>query len=193
MKPQATRETVIKDLIRSGLWSNDKVTRCSTVGIRGYYLNSMGRVRTNDRGIYDDAIFVISPHTFASFNFNTDPSSYRRGIASLVAPQRVTYRPGYHGYGKRSGHPAFRQASPVIVRRDGGSGNGIQLSDGLFTDKTGKKFWINLHKGGRRSTSSNGCQTVPSDQWAAFYELVRSEMRKFNQIEFNYYLIETST
>ena len=42
------------------------------VGVRGYRLNSMGRVGKNDRGIYDDAFFIKSPHCFKSFAGNTD-------------------------------------------------------------------------------------------------------------------------
>ena len=86
----------------------------------------MGKKNVNDRGIYDDGIFVISPDTFTSFNGNTDPSvRYKTGRAMLRAPQRVVYKPGYHGYGRRSGHPAFRQENDVVVRRDGGVGNGL--------------------------------------------------------------------
>ena len=160
------------------------------VGVRGYYLNSMGRRSANDRGIYDDAIFVISPDTFTSFNGNTDPSRYKKGVAVLEAPQKITYRPGYHGYNSKWGHQAFRQASDVVVKRDGGVGNGKSLGGDRFTDKGHNRFWINLHRGGHGTTSSLGCQTLPPSQWAAFHSLVKLQLNRFGQKTFNYYLVE---
>ncbi len=48
----------------------------------------------NDRGIYDDAIIVIdrSKRLVRTFNANTDPSAFRKGIATL--------KPGVHRYKK---------------------------------------------------------------------------------------------
>jgi|TARA_R110002167_G_scaffold52586_6_gene151680 lysozyme len=188
-KPRATREEVIQGLISSGLWSNDKVSKLSVAGVRGYYDASMG-LPGNDRGIWDDAVFLIGPDTFESFNFNTDPSSYRKGMATLESPQRVVYTPGYHGFGRSSGHPAFRQSSDVVVLRDRGVGNGTKLGKGRFTDEGASRFWINLHRGGRITTSSAGCQTVPPSQWKDFYALVRSELGKYGQSSFSYFLFD---
>lgn len=188
--PRADRDTVIFGLIQAGLWSDDRVTRLSAVGVRGYYFDSMGEPGENDRGIYDDAIFLISPDTFTAFNGNTDPSRTKPGTAVLESPQRVFYRPGYHGYGRPTGHPAFRQASDVVVVRDGGVGHGTDLGGGRFKDSPSNRFWINLHRGGRVTTSSAGCQTVPPNQWDAFYNLVRLQLNRFGQDGFSYYIFD---
>jgi len=189
--PQATREKVIDSLLNSGLWTNRKITKMCVVGVRGYYLNSMGKRGVNDRGIYDDAFFVLSPDTFTSFNGNTDPSRYKARVATLVAPQTIKYKKGLHGYSRKAGpYPAFRQASDVIVKRDGGSGNGRQLLDGTFTDRGTRRFWTNNHKGGYTVTSSAGCLTVPPNQWNAYYSLVCLQMQRFKQRIFKMNLLE---
>ena len=66
------------------------------LGIRGYYKKTMGDPTKNDRGLYDDAIFVLSPRTFKSFNANTDPSAYRKGVA-VLKPGVHYYKKGKHG------------------------------------------------------------------------------------------------
>lgn len=187
-KPQAL-EAKIKKWRKKQISEKLDDTKMTLVGVRGYYLQSMGEAGKNDRGIYDDAVFIISPDNFISYNFNTDPSGYKTGRATLEAPQIVTYKPGYHGYGRKSGHSAFRQASSVVVRRDGDKGNGKRIETSLFTDANTAKFWINLHKGGRNTTSSAGCQTLPASQWQSFYSTVRMIMKRHDQKEFEYHLI----
>jgi hypothetical protein len=133
-------------------------------GIRGYYRDSMGAVGRNDRGIYDDALFVVSPHTFAAFNANTDPSVSRPGIAVLEPGWWASYQ--FDTHGGSVPHPAICQRKgPVTVRRDGtGPDTGM--------------FGVNIHRGGRTGTSSLGCQTIPPTQWDAFYALARGEAQR---------------
>lgn len=188
-RPQITRDAVIDLLLAQGLWRDRKLGKAVLVAIRGYYLDSMGEWGKNDRGIYDDAIILLTPTDCHAYNGNTDPSRYRSGMAQLVAPQRVRYRLGYHGYNSAHGHPAFRQDTSVIVRRDADTGHGHKLADGSFTDLGGSRFWINLHRGGYSTTSSAGCQTVPPSQWTEFYQKCVGVMDGFNQLSINYYLL----
>lgn len=155
------------------------------IGIRGYYQDSMGKPNMNDRRMYDDAAVWVTPKGHMTFNFNTDPNGYRagegvgskKGMASLKDGV-WRYKMGTH-YGSIP-HKAFRQAAPVMVMRDGKSGH---YSDFGW-------FGINIHRGGKNSTSSLGCQTVPSDQWDSFKALGYAELKGHNQSEFPYILID---
>jgi lysozyme len=149
------------------------------VGIRGYYRRTMGDPTKNDRGIYDDAIFLVSPNAYATFNANTDPSISRKGIA-VLKPGVHRYRKGKHGLSTPSGgYPALRPANAaeqLPVTRDGvGDSMGIA---------------INIHKGGFRTTSSLGCQTIYPSQWEAFIGLVYAEMDRAGQRTIPYLLVE---
>lgn len=155
--------------------------RVVLVGVRGYYRDSMGKPGTNDRGIYDDALFIVSPTHFSSWNANTDPSTHRPGIASLV-PGVHRYRPGNHGISRPGGgYPAFRPATKneeLPVTRDG-----------VPNPRPGVA--INIHRGSRTSTSSEGCQTVPPQQWDAFHAALSGEMKRHKVTTFPYLLMTT--
>lgn len=156
-------------------------------GVRGYFAPSK-----NKRGIYDDAIFVeTTDGDRMAFNGNVDPSrSYKAGLASLETNQIVWYVPGLHGVSRKNPYSAFRQASVCVVRRDGGTGNGKSLGNGLFQDRPNSRFWINLHKGGYNTTSSAGCQTVPPQQWDAFHSLIHSLLKRYSIKQFPYLLLD---
>src|SRR5574343_1076250 len=91
------------------------------IGIRGYYLDTMGVPGSNDRGIYDDAIVLVGPSYYSTYNANTDPSVARPSIA-VLAPGLWWYKPGIHGYNKpiKKRYTALVQAEPVTVIRDHG-------------------------------------------------------------------------
>ena len=153
------------------------------VGIRGYYLRTLGNQTRNDRGIWDDCIAVISPTAFAAYNGNTDPSIWRTGIASLVEGVH-RYRKGMHGISRGNPYPALRPATPsesLPVTRDGKDGK----SQGVA---------INIHRGGSvnstslLATSSEGCQTIPREQWDSFLGLVYGEMDRYGQKTIPYIL-----
>ena len=101
-RPQQAKEKTLAMVIRAGI--EDRV---ALVGIRGYYADSMGVKGKNDRGIYDDAIILLSPSVHATFNANTDPSVFKKGIAVLKTGVH-RYRKGNHGISKPGGgYPAL--------------------------------------------------------------------------------------
>jgi len=187
-KPKATRE----DILAHCQATNHPITGPITVvSFRGYYARTMGATKGNDRGIYDDALFIIGPNTFAAFNGNNDPSVARDNVATLQ-PGRYLYQPGIHGLSRPAAqqYPAFVQAGPVIVCRDGTERTpagheddslGYCLGNSLWTDAKwwpNDRFAINIHRGGNSTTSSLGCQTLPPDQWDAFHSLLMLELKR---------------
>ena len=150
------------------------------VGIRGYYRNTMGKPGVNDRGLYDDALILVSPTAFVTFNGNTDPTVYRKAIAVLKCGV-WTYRLGIHGLSKPKAqqYRALVQAAPVTVERD------------EMLPETGW-FGINIHRGSRATTSSLGCQTIPPDQWPSFIALVEGEMKRHGVKELKYILTDAA-
>ena len=138
------------------------------VGIRGYYLDSMGAPGANDRRRYDDAHFLYWPDGIARFVANCDPNGARKGSGTGGNKGMASLKTGIHlfGQGKHKGRPGFRQAEPFTVIRDGLHGD---------YDDTGMHA-INIHSGGGDedsvgTTSSLGCQTQPPAQWRVFQPL----------------------
>jgi lysozyme len=151
------------------------------VGIRGYYKDTMGKPGVNDRAMYDDAVCLVTPEGFTTFNFNTDPSRFKKGIAVLKAPGMYLYRVGMHGISGPNPYEALRQYGDVTVIRDGG----VEV-----TDNERNRFWIDIHRGGYGTTSSLGCQTVPPDQWIEFFKSVKTAMKQHGQDTIPYCLVE---
>ena len=182
----ATLPTKVKDFavqaLQKVLDHRENKDRVVLVGLRGF-LPELGQDKKgNDRGIYDDAIFLIVRDEGGAitevyrFKANTDPSVYRTGIATLITGS-WKYKLGYHGYNRPySPYRALVQAGKFTVLRDGG------VKDTGF-------FGINIHRGGVRSTSSEGCQTIPPDAWAEFIRKTEALMKKYNQSEIVYELM----
>lgn len=178
-RPKMSKADVLKELSAFEL----DAYPVKLLGIRGYYKTTMGNPLKNDRGIYDDAIFIVAPDMFASFNANTDPSINRTGIATLTAPQVILYKVGMHGISGKNPRQAFRQASfGITVTRDD--------KDGIFKDSAKAPFWINIHDGGYNTTSSEGCQTIPKSQWLSFNEALKDQLKRNGQGVVPYALIE---
>lgn len=174
----AARPRISREKIQLILAQHRVAAPVALVGIRGYYRDTMGKHGANDRGIYDDAICLISKDAFVAFNANVDPSVHRRAIA-VLQPGVWTYQLGIHGLSKpkEQRYRALIQAAAVTVLRDGGKGDYGW-------------FGINIHRGGRTTTSSLGCQTLPPDQWPAFIALVEAEMKRAGVSELKYVLTE---
>lgn len=158
------------------------------IGIRGYYLNSLGAAGKNDRNIYDDALFIDSPQVTASFNANTDPSYARKGKGKGATKGMACLKPGLwkaHAFGLHRGKylALIQTQGPVTVVRDG---------DPDYED-TGY-FGINIHRGGYNSTNSEGCQTIYPPQWDSFINLAKDQAQrlfgdKWNKVTIPYVLL----
>ena len=187
-------EKSIKDLMAAGIINKQEADRyclMQTAGhhdpvmvlaIRGYYKTTMGNPSTNDRGIFDDAFILKGPNYFQTFNANTDPRIIKKGVGMLL-PGWHLFKQGWHGYGKASGHQAFRTANnrevlPVI--RDGEKG----IKEGVT---------VNIHKGGQYQTNSIACQTVIADQWKEFKDNAYRLMNLEGQKVLPYLLLENNS
>ena len=175
-RPKATRSQIEKLAKKA---AGGSLPRVFLVGIRGYYSETFAP-SGNNRGVYDDALFIVGPETFTAFNANTDPSAFRKNVATLV-PGVHPYRPGNHGISRPGGgYPAFRPATKneeLPVTRDG-----------VAVPWPGVA--INIHRGGNTTTSSEGCQTVPPKQWDLFHGLLTKELKAAGQKTFPYILLE---
>lgn len=180
--PQMKQDAVKKILESKGI-DREKFPVC-VLAVRGYYLDTMGVRGVNDRGIFDDAVFIDSPTMFVSCNWNTDPSSIRKGIGTGSQKGMATLKTGVWDYkiGLHKGKgPACRQAGPVTVVRDGINGDYEDTGD----------FAINHHWGSSSGgTSSAGCQTAPLKQWPSYINPLVSELKRYNQKTFKYVLID---
>ena len=127
--------------------------------IRGYYLDTMGVPGENDRGIYDDAAFIMTPVSFHAFNANVDPSIKRagegtgenKGIANIVPGAYFAHTLDLHNNDYLA---VCQRLNKVAVMRDG---------DPPYRDVG--YFGINVHRGGTTRTGSLGCLTIPPTQW----------------------------
>lgn len=183
-RPQWSKERVTEAMTAAFKAARREPSAVNLVGVRGYFEDSMGKLNQNDRGIFDDAVFLISPTEFRSFNFNTDPSrsglneNAGKGFAVLQAGV-YAYKLGIHGMSKPKAkqYKALIQSGAVVIKRDGAK-----------TTERGF-FGINIHRGGI-GTSSEGCQTVVKEQWDEFIKLVEDELEKYSQVDIPYCLIE---
>lgn len=150
--------------------------RIFILGVRGYYAE-LGQPGVDDRGIYDDAIFLVSERGIVGFNGNTNPSKVRKGKGAGAKKGMATLTPGlwqvhrfdYHVTSTKKYWAICQRAGEVKVLRDGEDG---QYEDVGF-------LGVNIHRGGYTTTGSEGCQTIHPDQWKSFIELAEVWAKSF--------------
>ncbi|MFN0173039.1 MAG: hypothetical protein ACKVU0_00220 [Saprospiraceae bacterium] len=172
--PQLLREDLLRKLEAKNLLLNDPRFPFYVVGIRGYYKRSMGDPSRNDRGVYDDAIFIVSPSAYVTYNANTDPSKVRKGVGKGNLKGMARLKSGLyftHKFDKHRGkyEALCQRLSDVTVIRDGV--NGDYEDSGMFG--------VNIHKGGLSSTNSLGCQTIYPEQWISFIQTAKMEAQRY--------------
>lgn len=196
-KPGLAKAIVQQMLIQDGAADGNAIMRdcpVALLGVRGYYPDSFKRPRLNDFGVYDDAMFLITPTGTVAFNANVDPSKvgWNPGVDKYYAQLTVGVWPFRRGPHKGvSGH--FRQLVEGEARAIGlGAYFTDSRSRGAFTvkrvhdDETAERFEtgyfaINIHEGTQHGTSSWGCQTMPPDQFAEMRDAAYAAMTAADQ------------
>ncbi len=144
------------------------------LGIRGFEQPGQNSV-----GVYDDCICIVDLQHYEACNANTDPSKLGFGMATVSAPQQIYYRLGIHNLSHpEKQYPALVQAGPILVTRQGIGA----VPPGWFG--------INIHRGGVTSPGSEGCQTIPPNQWPEFYSKVEQVFKIHKLTSICYLLIE---
>ncbi len=141
------------------------------VAIRGYQLDSVGARGKNDRRVYDDAHFIVTPRGILRFKGNTDPNGYRKGYGYGSQKGMAMLDTGvwFFGKGPHKGSPAFRQACPFTVVRDGSP-----------SYKHTGYHAINWHSGGYSTTSSLGCQTNKPNEFQLIRNYIYEELENLD-------------
>lgn len=187
-KPKAGLDVVTSEALRAWrrTYSTAPLPDLFVLGCRGYYRDLMGRVGVNDLNQYDDSIFIVSPPLGAltSWNANTDPSRYgwNAGAGKYMARLKTgcwKMIPRMH----RGKYQAYGQGEfPVTVERIAADGSIAQTEEG--------RFGIDLHLGGDNGTSSEGCQTIPPEQWEDFRKALNAALHLHHASYFHYLLID---
>ena len=154
------------------------------VGVRGYFSQSIG-APGNDISAYDDALFLVTPTGFSAWNANVDPSRYgiNKNAGGKMMARLKTGCWKMISRMHRGKYQAFGQGEfPVTVERIAADGSIAQTETG--------RFGIDLHLGGDNGTSSEGCQTVPPEQWEDFRKTLNSALHLHNASYFHYLLID---
>lgn len=178
-RPQVKREVIEAILKKRGV-----TEKLAVVGIRGYYMDTMGAPGKNDRGIYDDCICFVAPEAFVTFNGNVDPSRFRKGKGKGSGKGMASLKKGLYRSHKLGLH---RGAYTALIQTGGAV---TVIRDGTPDYEDTGYFGINIHRGGVNGTSSLGCQTIVPAQWDGFISLVKADMKRYGQTVMPYLLID---
>jgi hypothetical protein len=100
-----------------------------------------------------------------------------------LKPGVWTFRRLKHKMASPTGYMAFGQGPDVVtVERIDRDGKTRQTETG--------QFGINLHRAGQNGTSSEGCLTVPVEQWAQFRNVLDDALDRTGAKTFPLILIE---
>ncbi len=189
-RPQASLAVVIAAATKA--WNHvrpgTKLPDLFVLAVRAYYRDTMGVPKANDFGIFDDAFFIVTPFGFSTWNGNTDPtrSGWNANAGKYMArlkPGVWTYRRLKHRASSPDGYMAFGQgADRVTVER-------LRADRTIAQTETGC-FGINLHRAGVTTTSSEGCLTVPQNQWVQFRNTLDQALEKTGAKTFPLILID---
>lgn len=164
---------------------SDNLPPVLIVGVRGYFLNTVGRPGVNDLNVWDDAILVYeNGQLLRTFNANTDPSKSKQNLAMLDPGVYQFYK------GKHKGRILAFRAYPEGVR--------LPCKRQDFSGVWRKSLCsaINIHDGALYDTWSAGCQTIvnqpPHRQFNEFRDLVYTLMDRHRLETVTYLLIEES-
>lgn len=171
-RPRITRPEAM-EILDAHLVSG--INECVLLGIRGYYLDSMGVRGQNDKDLYDDALIVISPDVFKTFNFNTDPAKQYGVNAAMIDAGKYPFYRGLH-HGKYNALRPYPEGVGLPCTRHGVHSTAHDT---------------NIHKGGFNSTGSAGCQTIYPPQYdEAMRDTIYPQMTKYGQKTITYLLVE---
>ena len=180
--PEATRsliEAAAADQWVRGQTQSVPLPARYIVGIRGYRQGTPGKPDVPDVGIWDDAMFYISPNMFLAENANTDPSRYGWNAAA-GKPMAVLdagcwpFRRGPH----KGNTPAFRQMTRAEAAKVNAPFDGRFAVTRCYATKDTRNYAeagyyaINIHPEGNVGTSSEGCQTLPADRAQTFLQQI---------------------
>jgi len=187
------------------------------LGVRGFGINGFQPSNSNKLGIYDDAIFLITPGEVLGYNANTDPSRALKNVA-VLQPGTYWYTEDLHGirhFAELKKDDREKVADYLAKNRGKDYPDPVTNAEGekailpyyalrqdspVTVKREGSAVsetiqaranwpWIDIHKGGYNTTSSAGCQTIYPDQWLDFRKKVYAAMDKARIKRISYTLV----